>query len=71
MKNLNFIINYSSNHVNINNEGCGASETLFYNTLFSLSKDYKVNVYNHNVSCLIDNISYKEYYEIIKEIEKL
>jgi beta-1,4-mannosyl-glycoprotein beta-1,4-N-acetylglucosaminyltransferase len=60
-KSVNFIINNDCNHDTINVQGCGASEVLFYNTAFSLSKIFKVNVYNHNGSCLIDNVSYKDY----------
>jgi glycosyltransferase involved in cell wall biosynthesis len=58
---VNFIINNCLNHTNVNREGCGASELLFYNTLLSLSKFYKIDVYNHSNRLRLDDIEYRDY----------
>ena len=58
---VNFIINNCLDHTNVDREGCGASELLFYNTLLSLSKFYKIDVYNHSNKICLENIEYRDY----------
>lgn len=60
-KTIYFIIEQSCTHKNIATEGAGASEFLFYITLYKLSKYYNVIVYNKTKSEVIDGISYNDF----------
>lgn len=57
-KTINMFINNGSNHINITQNGSGASEFLFFITALKLSNYFIVNIYYSNCSKKIDNINY-------------
>jgi hypothetical protein len=58
-KTIYFVINQNYNHRSIITEGSGASEFLFYITLYKLSKYYNIVVYNNSKLEIIDGIKYQ------------
>jgi len=58
------IIKWNSNHRDIITSGSGASELLFFMTLFKLSKFYNVIIYYDGPDEIIDNITYKNLSDI-------
>ena len=58
-----FVINNNLNHTIVNLQGCGASETTFYNTVASLSKQTALTVYNqfNQPFGIIDRLTYRDY----------
>lgn len=59
MKNICFIINNDLNHRNVLENGCGASEYLFYTTAKSLSTRFKVTIYNRSSPATLDSVRYE------------
>lgn len=57
-KRLYFVIINDSNHNNIIHTGSGASELLFYRTIFALSAFFDIIVYNCGEKMVIDGIQY-------------
>jgi glycosyltransferase involved in cell wall biosynthesis len=53
-----FIIDNGSNHRDIVKEGSGASELLFYRTIFALSSFFDITIYNYGESTVLDGIQY-------------
>ena len=58
MKKIYFIINNNSNHNDIVHMGGGASELLFFRTVYDLSKHCDVSVINKATPNIIDNVQY-------------
>lgn len=74
MKPVNFIITNCSNHIDINNNGSGASEMLFFNTAVHLARHFDITIYYAGDTCVRDNIKYVHFndadksYPFVKEI---
>lgn len=69
-KNIYSIIEYDKDHQQIINAGDGASEFLYYITMYKLSKIYNLTILYNSNDKIIDNVNYvnKGEFNLIKDI---